>query len=613
MKLKYNLFSIIVLLLGITTVVSCQNEADIAEAKGGLRIMLNSISNSTLTRATPREIGTPVADKFNIKVVDNASGMTKYDGKMTNELIRLAGGEYTVTASCGENPIIATDAPYYIGTQEVTVVQNEVTETSISCKVGNALISVIFGANESDRTRFAKFYKSYGVRVKVDGYSVDIPSTASSMSAYFRAGSTPELEFYGVLAANDQQVNMVLTTPKEGILPNPFKAADHAIVTLTLPDPESATVLDISKVELTEATMEETIPLSWLPIPQATAEHQYDANGDLVGTNVTFTNSYPGMAWKAVVTDADGTEYRTIQGTGSLSSTYSDNAEGWPYLPAGNYTATYYLVQDGQEPQKTGSRTFTVANPNLKVTVDGYTSYSKYLEGNVDAANACDAFTIYAPSAKMNVSPSLLSNSKYTYSLTTSLNGSPLSGAQSGNTFTYNNQTGKTPSFEAYTIACSATFDKTTATDSKNVYITGLPVTFAPPTQDTGWYVASNKVSWNDDNVQLGQMAGSGSHSIEYNKFAIPAGTKMECPYKVRMHGATVATTLTLSVGGGDSYMEYFKETSSSGAFNSKNHDYESVAKLTSKGLTETSKAHSSYGSGQTYSVIYSLSYKYGK
>lgn len=610
-RIRHNIFYLLYLLLGVSAVMSCRNEADVADVKGGLRVLLNNVSTSTLTRATPTEIGKPVTNKFSLKVTD-ANGLAKYDGKYTEELIRLVGGEYTVTATYGENPILATDAPYYVGTTSVDVEDGKEVEASIKCTVGNALISIIFGKNDAERERFDKFYETYGINVKVAGYTVSIPSTASTMSAYFRAGSKAELEFYGVLKANGREVSTTLDLSSTSF-PQAFKAADHAIVTLTLPDPESATVIDISKVEIVEATLEETIPLSWLPIPQATAEHQYDANGELVGTDVTFSNSYPGMEWKAVVTDADGTEYRTIQGTGSLSSTYSDNTEGWPYLPAGNYTATYYLVQDGQEPQKTGSRTFTVANPNLKVTVDGYTSYSKYLEGNVDAANACDAFTIYAPSAKMNVSPSLLSNSKYTYSLTTSLNGSPLSGAQSGNTFTYNNQTGKTPSFEAYTIACSATFDKTTATDSKNVYITGLPVTFAPPTQDTGWYVASNKVSWNDDNVQLGQMAGSGSHSIEYNKFAIPAGTKMECPYKVRMHGATVATTLTLSVGGGDSYMEYFKETSSSGAFNSKNHDYESVAKLTSKGLTETSKAHSSYGSGQTYSVIYSLSYKYGK
>ena len=620
MKLKYNLFSIIILLLGITTVVSCQNEADIAEAKGGLHIMLNSISSSTLTRSTPSEIGKPVADKFDLRVVDNASGMTKYDGKMTNELIRLAGGEYTVTASCGENPIIATDAPYYIGTQEVTVVQNEVTDTPISCKVGNALISVIFGANESDRTRFAKFYKSYGIHVKVDGYSVDIPGTASSMSAYFRAGSTPELEFYGVLAANDQQVNMVLTTPKgDNTLPNPFKAADHAIVTLTLPDPESATVLDISKVELEEATMEETIPLSWLPIPQATAEHQYDTNGDLVGTNVTFSNSYPDMTWKAVVTDAQNTVYRTVQGKGDLESDYNSNTKDWTYLPAGTYTATYYLLQEGQnEPMKTGSRDFVVANPNLIVTVDGYTSYSKYLDGEVDAANACDAFTIYAPSTKINVSPSLLSNSNYSYSLATSLNDSPLTGKQNGNTFTYNNQTEKAPSFEAYTIASIATFDKATATGQKDVFITGLPVTFAPPTQDTGW-TGRGSIAWNDKDsdrnniprIRLGQNVTSNPQYIEYKKIAVPIGVSIEGGYDVAIHPATEDVTLTLSFGD----TKYFNVTEKKmGSFSwGEDKPYKSSTTFTTTSAVSSAKANNSQGVAQNRSYIYSLSYKYGK
>lgn len=598
----------LLLLLGTIALVSCQNEADIALPEGGLRVTLNHVSTTTYTRATPAQLGEPVADRFNLKV-DDAAGVAKYSGKFTDQLIRLVGGKYTVTVSYGDNPILDVDAPYYVGTQSVMVTDGQESSAEIQCTVGNALISVIFGRNEAEKARFEKFYQSYGVNVKVSELSLNLSSDAKS--AYFRAGTHPELEFTGVLKANGEQVRTTMDLSGT-VFPQTFQAADHAIVTLTLPDPESAAVIEISKVELEEATMEETIPLSWLPIPQASAEHQYDANGDLVGTNVTFTNSYPGMAWKAVVTDADGTEYRTIQGTGSLSSTYSDNAEGWPYLPAGNYTATYYLVQDGQEPQKTGSRTFTVANPNLKVTVDGYTSYSKYLEGDVDAANACDAFTIYALSSKVNISPSLLSNSKYTYSLTTSLNGSPLSGAQSGNTFTYNDQTGKTPSFDAYAIVCSATFDKATATDSKDVYITGLPVSFAPPTQGAGW-TGHGAIEWNDKDsgrnnvarIRLGQNAWSQPQYVEYGRFAIPVGTKVETPYDVTVNGATVQTTLSLSLGS----MVYFEKKSSYMTAS----PYEGTTTFTTTAQVTSAKANNSYGSAQTKSWIYSLSYKYGK
>lgn len=597
----------LLLLLGTIALVSCQNETDIALPEGGLRVTLNHVSTTTYTRATPAQLGEPVADRFNLKV-DDAAGVAKYSGKFTDQLIRLVGGKYTVTASYGDNPVLDIDAPYYVGTQSVTVTDGQESSAEIRCTVGNALISVIFGRNEAEKTRFEKFYQSYGVNVKVSELSLNLSSDAKS--AYFRAGTHPELEFTGVLKANGEQVRTTMDLSGT-VFPQTFQAADHAIVTLTLPDPESAAVIEISKVELEEATMEETIPLSWLPIPQASAEHQY-VDGNLVGTNVTFSNSYPGMAWKAVVTDADGTEYRTIQGTGSLSSTYSDNAEGWPYLPAGNYTATYYLVQDGQEPQKTGSRTFTVVNPNLKVTVDGYTSYSKYLEGDVDAANACDAFTIYALSSKVNISPSLLSNSKYTSSLKTSLNGSLLSGDQSGNTFTYNDQTGKTPSFDAYAIVCSATFDKATATDSKDVYITGLPVSFAPPTQGAGW-TGHGTIEWNDKDsgrnnvarIRLGQNAWSQPQYVEYGRFAIPVGTKVETPYDVTVNGATVQTTLSLSLGS----MVYFEKKSSYMTAS----PYEGTTTFTTTAQVTSAKANNSYGSAQTKSWIYSLSYKYGK
>ena len=597
----------LLLLLGTIALVSCQNEADIALPEGGLRVTLNHVSTTTYTRATPAQLGEPVADRFNLKV-DDVAGVAKYSGKFTDQLIRLVGGKYTVTASYGDNPVLDIDAPYYVGTQSVMVTDGQESSAEIQCTVGNALISVIFGRNEAEKARFEKFYQSYGVNVKVSELSLNLSSDAKS--AYFRAGTHPELEFTGVLKANGEQVRTTMDLSGT-VFPQTFQAADHAIVTLTLPDPESAAVIEISKVELEEATLEETIPLSWLPIPQASAEHQY-VDGNLVGTNVTFTNSYPGMAWKAVVTDADGTEYRTIQGAGSLSSTYSDNAEGWPYLPAGNYTATYYLVQDGQEPQKTGSRTFTVANPNLKVTVDGYTSYSKYLEGDVDAANACDAFTIYALSSKVNISPSLLSNSKYTSSLKTSLNGSLLSGDQSGNTFTYNDQTGKTPSFDAYAIVCSATFDKATATDSKNVYITGLPVSFAPPTQGAGW-TGHGTIEWNDKDsgrnnvarIRLGQNAWSQPQYVEYGRFAIPVGTKVETPYDVTVNGATVQTTLSLSLGS----MVYFEKKSSYMTAS----PYEGTTTFTTTAQVTSAKANNSYGSAQTKSWIYSLSYKYGK
>lgn len=480
------LFLVLCLALG-----ACQSETDFSSAgRGGLRVGLENVSSATVSRSTPAELGSPLAERFTLNVSDS-KGMTKYSGPLTDDVIHLPQGAYTVTATCGDNPVLAIDAPYYYGTASVDVVGDEVTEASISCSVGNSLVSVIFGRNADEQARFEKFYQSYALNVKVGDFGVSIPGTAPHLSAYFRAGSSPALEFTGVLREDGVTVHIPLDTTKPGF-PSVFNAADHAKVTLTLPDPESATVLDISKVEVEEATLEETIPISWLPVPQATAEHQYDANGDLVGTDVTFTNSYPDMEWKAEVKGDDGNVYRTVSGTGALSSDYASNAADWPYLPMGHYTATYYLLQEGKEPMKTGSRDFTVAAPELHINVEGgYTSYSKYVEGDVAAANACDAGTVYAPRYSFNVSPSLLQKAKYSHTVSATFDGVQKSISQIANSANLPVQTGVAARREAYKWQVKVLFDGQTISADRLFYITGLPANYAPPTESAGWKFTS--------------------------------------------------------------------------------------------------------------------------
>lgn len=587
---------------------ACQSDIDFSlSGRGGLRVGLENVSSATVSRSAPAELGTPLAERFALKVLDSRDA-TKYSGPLTDDVIHLPQGTYSVTATCGDNPVVAIDAPYYCGSTTVDVVGEDVTEASITCSVGNALVSVIFGRNEEEQARFEKFYQSYALNVKVGAFAVDIPGTAPHQSAYFRAGSSPVLEFTGILREDGVTVRIPLDTTKPGF-PSVFHAADHAIVTLTLPDPESATALNVSKVEVEEATMEETIPVSWLPCPQVSAQHQYDEGGNLVGTDLLFSNSYPGMEWKAEVKGDDTHVYRTVSGSGALLSDYATNASDWPYLPAGHYTATYYLLQEGKDPMKIGSRDFTVGNPELRVSVDGYTSYSKYLAGDVDAANACDASTIYGLTSKVNVSPVLLDNSKYTHSLTTTLGGSSLTATQSGNVFSYADQSGKQPSFNAYQMNCQATFDKATASTVKDFYITGLPASFAPPSQSAGW-TGHGTVAWNDsDNgvarIRLGQNTVSQPQYVQYNGFAIPKGTKVECPYRVAANGATVQTTLTLTLGD----YEYFSFRTSY----MKLSPFEDTAVFMTSADVTSAKANNSYGSGQTKSFIYYLNYIYAK
>lgn len=484
MRYINSILSTLTLLLGMAVIQSCQNDMDASDVQGGLHVKLANVSSSTVTRSTPGEIGAPTADMFHLKV-ENMDGMVKYEGPLTDETVKLAGGTYIATAAYGENPILALDQPYYIGSKQVTVEPDAVTEASIECKVGNALISVRFGEDEEEHARFSRFYSTYGLKVKVGSYNVTISDYLQDASAYFRAGTSIGLEFTGVLKETGQEVSLDLDVSEVTGFPQTFKAADHAIVTLTLPEPQSAMVVSISAFEMQEAIMDETIPLSWLPIAVALPEHQYDRNGTLVGTNITFPNAYPGSTWRAVVTNSAGTVVRAVQGTGNLLSDYTKNDE-WPYLPAGQYRATYYIIESESE-SLANSRDFVIRSPKLTATVDAWTSYDKYLAGDIEAANECTNSTAYGFKKQFSVAQSLANNDKYRslYSFTATVDGNAIP-------INSNEITGL--SFAAHTLKVTGTFDGATATAQKTLQITGLPYD-SDASKFAGWTGGR----WSDD------------------------------------------------------------------------------------------------------------------
>ena len=285
---------------------SCSEIDDLDTTQGALRFSITQVSVKTESRATPSELGKPLASRFNLKIQRKGTSLIPYDGQF-QESLQIKTGTYHITATCGEDVIIGRNAPYYVGTADDVVVEKDVTTpVSIPCSVANSLISVKFGMNEEERARFDRHYDDFGVIVGVGNYSLEIPKDDTGSSIYFRAGSSPKLYFYGKLKGdNASMISYELTS---NTLPKVFAKAQHAIVTLNL----SATIVTINKVAVEDANMDETIPVSWLPVPTATAIHQYDEVGDLVGTNVTFSNSYPGMNWKAVVVNANGEEVRSV-------------------------------------------------------------------------------------------------------------------------------------------------------------------------------------------------------------------------------------------------------------------------------------------------------------
>lgn len=235
--------------------------------EGGFLISLGEDVTVT-TKSVPAELGKPVKEQFSLKIVKESTGSTLYDGTFTSDQIPASVGLYTVTATCGDNPLLGLDTPYYKGEEAgVEVTEGETRTVNLSCKVANALTSVTYNEPE----KFDALFSSYGLKVSVGNQSVTISKDNAKKSAYYRAGTIPTFQFVGTLKDNGQAVSMTLEDDK---LKNAdtFGAGKHCKLTLKVKPATSGVILTVAKVEVENVTISETIPVEWLPKPKIEAE-----------------------------------------------------------------------------------------------------------------------------------------------------------------------------------------------------------------------------------------------------------------------------------------------------------------------------------------------------
>lgn len=235
--------------------VGCSKDDEQTE-RSGFVISLDEATVDVASRATPKELGKPLDVNFHIKVVNTTTGSSVYDGAFT-KLIPVNAGSYELTASYGEDVELEFDTPYYIGTATAEHQENVNTPVTIPCKVGNALLSVVF----ENADRFNKLYSKYGLRVDVGESSKTIGSDETAKSLYFKAGSDVKI-YFDATKKDNSPYSVDLTASLSSVLP--FKAADHAVVKLSA----SAFGLKIEKIEVEKVTVSETIPVEWLPKPK---------------------------------------------------------------------------------------------------------------------------------------------------------------------------------------------------------------------------------------------------------------------------------------------------------------------------------------------------------
>lgn len=229
----------------------------------GFQISLQDENVSVETKSIPEELGEPTTDKFDLKIQKEGSSEYLYNGKYTSQTIAASAGTYTISASYGTNPVLALDDPYYFGEEaDVVINDGEKKSVTLKCKVANALASVLY----DDESQFSEMFSEYGVEIKVESNSV-LLKNGTKESAYYRANSKPIFTFKGTIKDNGKKVESVLEN-EELSKAEYFSAAQHCKLTLSLKPATSGLIPTISKVEATTVTINETIPMEWLPKPK---------------------------------------------------------------------------------------------------------------------------------------------------------------------------------------------------------------------------------------------------------------------------------------------------------------------------------------------------------
>ena len=280
------------------------DELETAQGKTGFIVSLTDGTKLDVSRATPGDIvdseGIEGAD-FNLRIVNTETEGEIYNDKVGTEVIKAYSGVYDLTATYGENPVLALDAPYFKGeTTGVEVFNDQITQVTIACKVANALVSVTY---DNSKALFKDVYSNYYVEVKVGSATpVQIDKTGAK-SAYMQAGSAFEVIFHGTPKDANEDKSVVLDT--EFGVPATLNAGDHLKLTLSPKLDRFDIPLSIVDVDVVEAPLTEEIPMEWLPKPKVEAEGFTDNELSFVETeqknaklNLTLSSALQDIKFK---------------------------------------------------------------------------------------------------------------------------------------------------------------------------------------------------------------------------------------------------------------------------------------------------------------------------
>lgn len=309
--------------------------------------------------------------------------------------------------------------------------------------------------------------------ISKDGLKVESVANGTnsvSMSGDFAAGST----FYFVVAPGEVNGFSITVTAQNGATYSKVSSKSFTV--------EAAAMKNLGVIDFKAE-------------PGAKAEHTY-SGGTLTGTKVTLTPGLPaGMeAYVENLTASmtkNGIEYRRISKSSAASSEVMEVVNGMTYVPQGEYVVEYTYTLNGVPETKIVN--VTVPAPTFTVSASAYTSYSKYLEGNITAANNCAPESMYDIKLSVSISQAVLDCCNMTSNKGTiykadgseyvSLPGQYLARPEFYSLGEFTNLP-----WGSYTLKAEATFDGVTiSSPQQTLHITGLPYRMSTNAHTDKW------------------------------------------------------------------------------------------------------------------------------
>lgn len=250
------------------------DELKTTEGKTGFLVSLKEETVGVEARTIPKDLPAPMKTDFTIRILNARTCEEVKNVQCTgdNQLIDVGVGIYNVVAEYGDGSAVSLDAPYYKGVVENQRVNDgKATLVTVNCKVANALLSISY---DESNLKFTDVYEEgYYIKVVANGKPVVIKDIEKS--AYFPAGASFDVYFCAVKKGETEEKEIKLNVEY-----NTLNPADHLTLFLS-PEPEKYEVpLSITKMEIQQVSIDETIPMGWLPKPKVTATG-FDSNNTL--------------------------------------------------------------------------------------------------------------------------------------------------------------------------------------------------------------------------------------------------------------------------------------------------------------------------------------------